>query len=796
MGIASTKRLRHDAIRSALAANAWLRCRMASAETMSRLARPSGAGSGWYAALMALAALVAVELIALSLASPAQAGSCMENGVVGNGSAGGTTCPGFDIAIGGGSGATALNYSVAIGDASVATGQDSVGVGRRANATGAFSVAIGSDNDATAANAVAFGRFSQATALRTTALGNNSIANADDALAIGFGANAIHARSVALGTGSLTAAAVATSGVTINGTNYTFAGTAPTSTVSIGSVGAERTLTNLAAGRINASSTDAVNGSQLFATNQAVEALNTGVDGLGSSLAAGFGGGSSYNAGTKTLTTVLAVGGTNYNTVQDALTAVNASASAGFFAQANGDAASNIAPGGTVQFLDGQNVNITRSGGDITIATAPDLTADSLTLASGQVFNASGLDMAGTGITGLASGAISAGSTDAVNGGQVHAISQSLADSLGGGASVNPDGTISGPSYVVQGNTYSSVGDTFSAVDSNLTNLNNAIDDLNSGGGIKYFHTNSALADSQAVGTDSVAVGPASVATGQSSVAIGNGASASEENSVALGANSVTDPVVATAGATISGKYYTFAGGSPVGTVSTGSAGAERTVTNVAAGRVAASSTDAINGSQLYATNMAIENIEAGVGTFAVQYDRNPDDTKANKLTLQGGDPSAPVVISNVARGSAPGDAVNVGQFDEGMQMARSYTDERTNWAVESANNYTDHVATETLDRAKAYTNQQLSQLSSGLGEVRGEARQAAAIGLAAASLRFDDRPGKLSVAAGAGLWRSEGALAFGAGYTSENQRMRANLTATTAGGHWGMGAGVSFTLN
>ncbi|TGT27551.1 hypothetical protein EN812_34395, partial [Mesorhizobium sp. M4B.F.Ca.ET.169.01.1.1] len=83
--------------------------------------------------------------------------------------------------------------------------------------------------------------------------------------------------SVALGAGSKTAAAVATTGTTINGVAYTFAGTNPTSTVSVGDVGKERTVTNVAAGRISATSTDAINGSQLYATNQAVEAVQGSV---------------------------------------------------------------------------------------------------------------------------------------------------------------------------------------------------------------------------------------------------------------------------------------------------------------------------------------------------------------------------------------------------------------------------------------------------------------------------------------------------------------------------------------
>ena len=105
-------------------------------------------------------------------------------------------------------------------------------------------------------------------------------------------------------------------------------------------------------------------------------------------------------------------------------------------------------------------------------------------------------------------------------------------------------------------------------------------------------------------------------------------------------------------------------------------------------------------------------------------------------------------------------------------------------------------VAAQTLNQANAYTDYMFGQLNQGISEVRTEARQAAAIGLAAASLRYDDRPGKASVAVGGGYWRSEGAVAIGAGYTSEDGRIRSNLSGTTTGGNWGVGAGISFTLN
>jgi autotransporter adhesin len=100
------------------------------------------------------------------------------------------------------------------------------------------------------------------------------------------------------------------------------------------------------------------------------------------------------------------------------------------------------------------------------------------------------------------------------------------------------------------------------------------------------------------------------------------------------------------------------------------------------------------------------------------------------------------------------------------------------------------------IETANDYTDQKFNQLNQEIGSIRSEARTAAAIGLAAASLRYDDRPGKLSVAMGGGYWRDETALAFGAGYTSENGRVRANLSGTVADGDVGVGAGLSFTLN
>lgn len=284
------------------------------------------------------------------------------------------------------------------------------------------------------------------------------------------------------------------------------------------------------------------------------------------------------------------------------------------------------------------------------------------------------------------------------------------------------------------------------------------------------------------LGNNATVIGDmASSATGTNSVAIGSGASAGTNNSVALGARSITSAVVATTGATIAGNQYNFAGSAPTGTISVGSVNNERTVTNVAAGRLSETSTDAVNGSQLHATNQALDKLD----NIAVKYDTNPDGTKANSITLLGSDPNKPVVISNVAAGVKDTDAVNVSQLkgivDTTITQNYAYIDNSVKNAVNVSKNYTD---------------QKFSELNTSIESVRNDANRAAAIGLAAASLRYDDNPGKWSVAAGGGLWRSQSAFAFGAGYTNEDSDIRANVSATTSGGHWGVGAGLSFTLN
>jgi len=363
-----------------------------------------------------------------------------------------------------------------------------------------------------------------------------------------MGAVSANANDVALGSGSVSGATTGTSGVTLQGVDYTFAGANPASQVSVGAAGSERLVTNVAAGHIAADSTDAINGSQLFATNTAINSLDAG--------------------------------SVKYDTHVD----------------------------GTV------NYNSVTLGGD---------TYDNST------------HTGGTTITNVANGV---NDSDAVNMSQLNDTNTNV----------------------------NNITDTVNNFAGDQTENNTEIN----GRGIRYVRTNDTglpQLDAYANGQGSTALGYNARATGMDSLAMGRNALSLNDGDVALGAGSVTEAAVATTGTTLNGQDYTFAGINPLSTVSVGSRGHERTITNVAAGRISDSSTDAINGSQLFATNTAINMLDKGT----VKYDTNIDGTvNYNHITL-GGDTYNSITknggtrITNVAYGTDPSDAVNVQQLND-----------------------------------------------------------------------------------------------------------------------------------
>ena len=157
------------------------------------------------------------------------------------------------------------NGATAIGGETSASGWLSTSIGYLSKSAGNGAYAGGASANANGEGAVSIGLNSTSTGKHTAALGASANASAEAALALGASANASHANAVALGANSVTKAAVASNEATVNGVYYSgFAAKNAASVVSLGDAGKERQLVNVAAGQISATSTDAINGSQLY----------------------------------------------------------------------------------------------------------------------------------------------------------------------------------------------------------------------------------------------------------------------------------------------------------------------------------------------------------------------------------------------------------------------------------------------------------------------------------------------------------------------------------------------------
>lgn len=344
-----------------------------------------------------------------------------------------------------GAGATSLGAS------SKADQWGTTAVGLEAKATGNSSAtAVGHKAEATGSAAVAVGKSNSVSGNGSGALGSGNTVRQENSFVLGKDVTTSQANSVVLGNASTDRAATAETQATVNGITYNgFAGVggAANGVVSVGKDGGERQLINVAAGKISKDSTDAINGSQLYLTQEALGNLGkTTVKTLGGNAAMD-------NRGNITMTNI---GDTGENTVHDAIKSVNA----GWNFQVNGSPAQNVKPKDTVNFKDGNNIAITNNGKEITIATKPDLKADSLTINNGgPVINGSGIGMNDKKITGLADGDVSASSKDAVNGSQLFQTNQNITNnSTAIAKGINFGGTTGSNKYAL-GDTINVKGD-------------------------------------------------------------------------------------------------------------------------------------------------------------------------------------------------------------------------------------------------------------------------------------------------------------------------------------------------
>ena len=289
-------------------------------------------------------------------------------------------------------GSATVNTATEANGSAAGADQDKITTVTAGTVKGNMAGAFGYKNTINADNAYAVGSNSTVSADGAMVLGNNASVTAKNGMALGSNTKVANENAIALGAGSETAAAVATPSATINGTAHNFAGVNPASTVSVGKAGAERTVTNVAAGRISATSTDAINGSQLYAVTTEMDK------------------GVAYAGDVKA-----------------------AAAVANKFTQKLGEQ-TNIVGGvtDTSKLTDG-NIGVVSNGADtLNIKLAKDVKVDSVTTGN-TVINNNGLTVGGKTyvtnnglnannqkVTNVADGQVAAGSKDAVNGGQLH----------------------------------------------------------------------------------------------------------------------------------------------------------------------------------------------------------------------------------------------------------------------------------------------------------------------------------------------------------------------------------------
>ncbi|MFZ7130646.1 YadA-like family protein [Avibacterium avium] len=508
-----------------------------------------------------------------------------------------------DQAVAIGSNTVARESSTALGQQAQATGNTALAVGAVAKAEGNNSMAVGQYSQALSASSVAIGPEAtvSARANNATALGYQAKAEKAGALAMGYGAQATLAGSVALGERSNTAAAaVKTSSATVNGITYSgFAGDkiGTSRVVSVGTTeeGKQRQIKNVAAGQVTATSTDAINGSQLYAVANELSGRLIHYYSVNDNSKQG---GNYNNDGAKSEGALAAGVRANAIGADDVAIGSNALADS-----SNVDEVAAVAVG--------HNAEATAAGavavGDSAEALSTNVVSMGYSAGSGS--NAENSIWIGANSGNSATGSSNIGIGDgAGNGiGETNPYSNyNVAMGVYAGGGLNGSNNLSlgiSAGNTLNGNDNVTLGN---AAGANLNGNNNIAIGRQAGTAVVVnSDPNNPIFESGDSDTrevnDSISLGNNAQALKDNAIAIGLNAQAKNENDVALGAGAITEAAVSTTEAKVNKITYNgFAGTSPIATLSVGSAGKERTITNVAAGRINKDSTDAINGSQLY----------------------------------------------------------------------------------------------------------------------------------------------------------------------------------------------------
>ncbi|HAK7969921.1 TPA: autotransporter adhesin SadA [Salmonella enterica] len=484
------------------------------------------------------------------------------------------------------------NSSLALGVKSVSAGDRAIAMGASSSAGGSYSMAMGVYADSSGANSVALGYKSVASGATSAALGYQATASGDDSAALGYQATASGDDSAAFGNG---AQAIGTNSVALGAGSTAL----EDNSVAVGNSTTQRQITYVAKGDINANSTDAVTGAQIYSLSQSV--------------ADRLGGGASVNSDGTVNAPLYKVGTGIYNNVGSALSALNTS--------------------------------ITNTEASVAGLAEDALLWDGNTSAFSA--NHSGSDSK---ITNLAAGTLAADSTDAVNGSQLFdtnekvdqntadittntdSINQNTTDIAANTASINQNTTdiatnttninslsnsvttLTDDALLWDGSA-SAFSANHSGSDSKITNLaagTLAADSTDAVNGSQLFATNENVSQNTtdiAANTDSINQNTTDIATNTTNI-----------NSLSNSVTTLTDDALLWDGSAsaFSAKHN----------------GSDSKITNLAAGTLAADSTDAVNGSQLFATNENVSQNTTDITANTDSINQNTTDIATNTTSI------------------------------------------------------------------------------------------------------------------------------------------------------------------
>ncbi|WP_183057491.1 trimeric autotransporter adhesin SadA [Salmonella enterica] len=491
------------------------------------------------------------------------------------------------------------SYSQSTGDSSLALGVKSVSAGDRAiamgassSASGSYSMAMGVYANSSGAKSVALGYKSVASGATSSALGYQATASGDDSAAFGNGAKAIGTNSVALGSGSIAQ---------------------EDNSVAVGNSTTQRQITYVAKGDINSTSTDAVTGAQIYSLSQSV--------------ADRLGGGASVNSDGTVNAPLYEVGTGIYNNVGSALSALNTS--------------------------------ITNTEASVAGLAEDALLWDDSTSA----FSASHTGNASK-ITNLTAGTLAADSTDAVNGSQLfdtnEKVDQNTADIATNTDSINQNtADITANTDSINQNTTDIAANTTSInqnttdIAANTTNINSLSDSVTTltddallwdaaSGAFSAKHngsdskiTNLAAGTLAADSTDAVN-GSQLFATNenvsQNTTDIAANTTSINQNTTDIATNTTSINSLSDSVTTLTDDALLWDATS--GAFSANHNGSDSKITNLAAGTLAADSTDAVNGSQLFATNENVSQNTTDIAANTTSITQNTTDIAANTTSI------------------------------------------------------------------------------------------------------------------------------------------------------------------